>query len=97
MAHEIEQLAGGKAAFVSARQPAWHQLGEVTEACMTATEIMAMALPPPPLQVRVNEVCWASGPTLWLPLVLFEPLQPPLAVQPVAFCDDQLRDRKSVV
>lgn len=43
MAHEIEQLAGGKAAFVSARQPAWHQLGEVTEACMTAGEIMAKA------------------------------------------------------
>lgn len=43
MAHEIEQLSGGRAAFVSAREPAWHRLGEVTENCMTATEIMAKA------------------------------------------------------
>lgn len=43
MAHEIERLTGGKAAFVTARVPAWHQLGEVTDRCMTAAEIMAKA------------------------------------------------------
>jgi phage/plasmid-like protein (TIGR03299 family) len=43
MAHELEQLAGGQTAFVTARQPAWHQLGEVTDRCLTAAEIMAKA------------------------------------------------------
>jgi hypothetical protein len=43
MAHELEQLANGQTAFVSARQSAWHQLGTVTDDCMTAEDVMAKA------------------------------------------------------
>lgn len=43
MAHELEQLRDGRTAFVSARQPAWHQLGTVHERTMTADEIMTRA------------------------------------------------------
>jgi phage/plasmid-like protein (TIGR03299 family) len=43
MAHELEQLSGGRTAFVSARVPAWHQLGTITQECMTADEIMTRA------------------------------------------------------
>ncbi|HEY2673707.1 MAG TPA: DUF932 domain-containing protein [Rugosimonospora sp.] len=43
MAHELEQLANGVTAFASARLSAWHQLGTVTEQCMTADELMTKA------------------------------------------------------
>ena len=43
MAHELESLANGQTAFASARLSAWHQLGTITEACMTADEIMTKA------------------------------------------------------
>jgi phage/plasmid-like protein (TIGR03299 family) len=43
MAHELERLANGQTAFASARQSAWHQLGTITEQCMTADEIMTKA------------------------------------------------------
>jgi phage/plasmid-like protein (TIGR03299 family) len=43
MAHELETLANGQTAFASARLSAWHQLGTITEACMTADEIMTKA------------------------------------------------------
>ena len=43
MAHELEQLANGEIAFASARLDAWHQLGTVTDATMSAEEIMAKA------------------------------------------------------
>lgn len=43
MAHELEQLANGQTAFASARLSAWHQLGNITEQCMTADEIMTKA------------------------------------------------------
>ena len=43
MAHELERLANGATAFASARISAWHRLGTVTEACMSAEEIMAKA------------------------------------------------------
>jgi phage/plasmid-like protein (TIGR03299 family) len=43
MAHELEQLANGQTAFVTARVPAWHQLGTVTDDCMTAEDVMAKA------------------------------------------------------
>jgi phage/plasmid-like protein (TIGR03299 family) len=43
MAHELEQLSGGRTAFVTARQSAWHQLGTVNERTMTADEIMTKA------------------------------------------------------
>jgi phage/plasmid-like protein (TIGR03299 family) len=43
MAHELEQLANGQTAFVSARVSAWHRLGTITEATMSADEIMTKA------------------------------------------------------
>jgi phage/plasmid-like protein (TIGR03299 family) len=42
MAHELEQLANGATAF-AARLSAWHQLGTITEQCMTADELMTKA------------------------------------------------------
>ncbi|GAA1810967.1 hypothetical protein GCM10009682_35680 [Luedemannella flava] len=44
MAHELETLANGQTAFVSARQSAWHQLGTVTSDCLTAEDAIAKAL-----------------------------------------------------
>lgn len=44
MSHDIETFEDGTAAFVSARQSAWHQLGTVTSECMTAEEVMRVAL-----------------------------------------------------
>ncbi|WP_369776264.1 DUF932 domain-containing protein [Streptomyces sp. R33] len=43
MAHEIEQFSDGTAAFVSARESAWHNLGTVTTSAMTAEEAMGLA------------------------------------------------------
>ncbi len=43
MAHELETVANGATAFASARLSAWHQLGTITENCMTADEIMTKA------------------------------------------------------
>jgi phage/plasmid-like protein (TIGR03299 family) len=43
MAHELETLANGQTAFASARLSAWHQLGTITEQCMTADELMTKA------------------------------------------------------
>ena len=42
MAHEIEQY-GDKAAFVSARENAWHRLGTVTDGAMTADTALELA------------------------------------------------------
>jgi phage/plasmid-like protein (TIGR03299 family) len=43
VAHELERLANGQTAFVTARQTAWHQLGTVTTDCMTADEVISTA------------------------------------------------------
>lgn len=43
MAHEIEILPSGNAAFVTARVPAWHGLGTVTTDAMTAADALAKA------------------------------------------------------
>lgn len=43
MAHELEIVANGQAAFVSARLSAWHRLGTVTDDCMTAEDVIAKA------------------------------------------------------
>lgn len=43
MAHEIEQFTDGTAAFFTARQTAWHQLGTVTTDCLTAGRVMQVA------------------------------------------------------
>jgi phage/plasmid-like protein (TIGR03299 family) len=44
MAHELETLANGQTAFVTARQSAWHRLGTVTSECLTAEDAIAKAL-----------------------------------------------------
>lgn len=44
MAHDIEIFQNGTAAFVSARQDAWHRLGTVTENAMNAQEALDLAL-----------------------------------------------------
>jgi phage/plasmid-like protein (TIGR03299 family) len=44
LAHEIETFnQDGTAAFFSARQDAWHQLGSVTPGCLTAQDVMQVA------------------------------------------------------
>jgi phage/plasmid-like protein (TIGR03299 family) len=43
MSHEIETFADGTAAFVSAREDAWHRLGTVTRDCLTAEQAMTTA------------------------------------------------------
>lgn len=43
MSHDIETFDDGTAAFFTARQDAWHQLGTVTTDCLTAEEVMATA------------------------------------------------------
>lgn len=43
MPHEIEILADGTAAFVSANTPAWHRLGTVTDGLMTVAEALKLA------------------------------------------------------
>jgi phage/plasmid-like protein (TIGR03299 family) len=41
--HAIEQFTDGTASFYSARKPAWHQLGIVTEDAKTLTEALSIA------------------------------------------------------
>ena len=43
MSHEIETFTDGTAAFVTARQDAWHRLGVVTRDCLTADQVMDTA------------------------------------------------------
>jgi phage/plasmid-like protein (TIGR03299 family) len=43
MAHNIETFTDGTAAFVSARQDAWHRLGTVTTEAFTAQDAMELA------------------------------------------------------
>lgn len=43
MAHEIENTVAGRPAFYSHRQPAWHDLGVVTEEAATADEALVLA------------------------------------------------------
>ena len=43
MSHEIETFADGTAAFVTAREDAWHRLGVVTRDCLTAEQVMTTA------------------------------------------------------
>lgn len=43
MAHEIEQFSDGSAAFVSARQDAWHRLGTVLDDTFSAEQAMEHA------------------------------------------------------
>jgi hypothetical protein len=57
----------------------------------TPTVTLARLLVPPgPEQLRENVVAVESGPVLSEPLLNFGPLQPPVAVQAVAFVELQL-------
>jgi phage/plasmid-like protein (TIGR03299 family) len=44
MAHELETFDDGTAAFFSARIDAWHRLGTVTGDCLTAADVMEVAM-----------------------------------------------------
>jgi hypothetical protein len=50
-----------------------------------------LALPPAPLQVKLNVPVDVSGPVLCVPVVAFAPDHAPEAVQVLAFVDDQLK------
>jgi hypothetical protein len=52
---------------------------------VTVTETLLCAFPPEPLQVSVNDVVDVSAPVLCEPLVALLPVQPPVAVQLLAF------------
>lgn len=56
----------------------------------TSIDTDEAAVPPCPEQVNVNVVSAFKGPTTWLPDVAWVPLQPPDAVQLVAFVDDHV-------
>jgi hypothetical protein len=47
-------------------------------------------VPPAPLQLKVNFVVAVSAAVACEPVVAWEPLQPPEALQEVAFVDDQV-------
>jgi len=56
----------------------------------TVTVAVRETVPPSPVQVSVKEVVVARGPVVSVPLAGRGPLQPPLAVQEVAYFVDQL-------
>jgi hypothetical protein len=55
------------------------------------TVALAFAVPPGPVQASVNVVLALSVAETSVPLVALAPVQPPLAVQVVAFVDDHVR------
>ena len=59
--------------------------------CVTDTVADCEALPPAPVQFNVNVVLAFSVPVDCEPLIARFPLQPPLAVQAVAFVADHVR------
>ena len=77
--------------------PAWMDNGFAARVSVgaggadTVTVTRFDALPPSPVQVSVNDFVVASEPVVSDPLVGLLPLQPPLAVQTVAFLVDQDR------
>jgi hypothetical protein len=58
---------------------------------MRLTTVLALAVPPEPVQDNEYEVALDTGPVLWLPLSTSEPLQPPDAVQEVALLEVHVR------
>jgi hypothetical protein len=67
-------------------------LSETVGGAITETVADCAAEPPAPAHVSMYLVVAVSAAVLWEPLVGFEPLQPPEAVQEVALLDDQTRD-----
>ena len=58
---------------------------------LTVTVADALAVPPDPVQARLNVLVLVSAPVDWLPEVALLPDQAPEAVQEVAFVEDQVR------
>ncbi len=58
---------------------------------VTITGTLALPVPPGPVQASENTVVAASAAETSVPLVALAPVQPPLAVQVVAFVDDHVR------
>ena len=58
---------------------------------VTVTDVVALPLPPAPVQDRLKLVVAANAPVALLPLVATVPLQPPEAVHDVALVELQLR------
>lgn len=58
---------------------------------VTVTDALALAVPPAPVQDSVKLVLATSAAETSLPLVALVPVQPPLAVQVVAFVDIHVR------
>jgi hypothetical protein len=67
-------------------------LSETVGGAVTETVADCAAEPPAPVHVSVYLVVAVSAAVLWEPLVSFEPIQPPDAVQAVALLDDQTKD-----
>lgn len=59
---------------------------------VTATDAVAPAVPPAPVQVKVKLVPVFSAAVASVPLVALVPVQPPLAVHVVALVEDQVRE-----
>ena len=62
----------------------------VGTADVTVTVADALAVPPDPVQARVNVLEAVSAPVDWLPAVTLVPDQPPEAMQEVALVEDQV-------
>src|SRR5512146_2169671 len=59
---------------------------------VTVTVLLALALPPAPLQTRLYVLVVLKAPVFWLPLAGLLPLQAPKAVQPrSALVEDQVK------
>jgi hypothetical protein len=58
---------------------------------LTVTVADWVAEPPSPVQVSSNSVVLPRAPVDHVPLVATEPLQPPDALHPVAFAEDQVK------
>ena len=69
---------------------AFTQAGRVPGGSNTETIVDAFAVPPEPVQDRLNAVVLVRAPVDWLPEVALAPDHPPEAEQEVAFVDDQV-------
>ena len=54
---------------------------------VTETDLLAWAVPPAPVQLRVKDLLAVKAPVLCVPAVALVPLQPPDAVHDVAFVE----------
>jgi hypothetical protein len=52
---------------------------------MVTVAVLTLLTPPGPVQLKEYDEVADSGPVLWAPLAALAPLQPPVALQAVAF------------